>query len=138
MSRMIGRRSTFPAPRALSPAVSLSLLRSPSASGSNANWLERVLLGYMEPEHRWAVAIATVSHIPQIRLERVDGSPVLVIDVNLVEMEATVPPSSPSRKVDESRHGDHRPTPTTQPGRGNGRRHSITIATPRRETSGSR
>ena len=82
--------------------MSLSPLRSPPATGSHAEWLEQDLLGAMEPEDRWRVAIATAHRIPRRRLERVDGSPVLEIEVDLAEMDSTMPLLSPSREVDES------------------------------------
>ena len=102
MSRMMESRSPSPAIGTLSPALSLSPLSSPPATGSHAEWLERNLLGAMEPDDRWRVAIASAPWIPQRRPVRVDDSPVLVIDVDAVEMAATIPPSSPSGKADES------------------------------------
>ena len=88
--------------RALSPAMTLSPLRSPPVSGSHAHWLEQELLRDMEPEDRWRVAIATTPRIPRRRLELVDGSPVLEIEVDLTEMSFTLPLPSPSREADES------------------------------------
>ena len=102
MSRIIGSRTPSPVARALSPAMTLCSLRSPPVSGSHANWLEQELLRDMEPEDRWRVAIATTPRIPRRRLERVDGSPVLEIEVDLAEMSSTLPLPSSSGEADKS------------------------------------
>ena len=74
----------------------------------------------MEPEDRWRVAIATTPRIPRRRLERVDGSPVLEIEVDLAEMSSTLPLPSPSREVDQSGTETTVPPPTTLPGHRDG------------------
>ena len=56
----------------------------------------------MDPEDRWRVAIATAPRIPLRRPQRVDDSPVLVIDVDAAEMALAIPPPSPVGEAHES------------------------------------
>ena len=78
---VVNCRSPSPGVRPLSPAMSLSPLRSPPATGSHAEWLKQDLLGAMDPEDRWSVVIATAPRIPRRRLKRVERSPVLETEV---------------------------------------------------------
>ena len=60
-------------------------------------------------------AIAMTPRIPRRRLERVDGSPVLEIEVDLAEMSSTLPLPSPLGEADEALRPPSLPHHSTGP-----------------------